>query len=349
MVKKNEPEEETLELEGFVENPSQEEQGLVIQLAVETKGIINDNLEIAEVEIIKKVRDAIEQAKSGDLVKAKKVVSFANNQIKDLNQKRISVKNEWMKPLDDIASKIKNIERKVCEELKPLTDEISIQEEKELNEKINLIKKLKDSRIDKESLVISKFIRGCKWFDNPSWTNKGYTEAKITKEIDAKVLEIIGNLEALDLIGEGNKNSSAISLKYQEEGNISKAINYRKQLEEADRQEEERKAKQKEEDDERIAKEKQEKEERDERLGIQEESGILPEEKTTEPENEEPPMQYGSQTVPKFMQEKPVEPETTQDQITHDYTLTIRCQTEFLKYLGEFMRNNGCKYKLEEK
>ncbi|MFA5453499.1 MAG: DUF1351 domain-containing protein [Candidatus Methanomethylophilaceae archaeon] len=333
MAKNNEPEEEALELEGFVENPSQEEQGLVIQLAVETRGTINDNLEKAEVEIIKKVRDAIEQAKSGDLVKAKKVVSFANNQIKDLNQKRISVKNEWMKPLDDIASKIKEIERKIGDELKPLTDEISIQEEKELDEKIKLIKKLKDSRIDKESLAISIFIRGCKWFDNPSWTNKGYTEPKITKEIDAKVLEIVGNLEALDLIGEGNRNSSAISLKYQESGNLSQAIAYRKQLEEADRQEEERKAKKKEEEQDRIAKEQQEKEARDERLGIQEESASGDE--NTKDGNE--------------MQGKTMASGTSPEPVTHDYTLTIRCQPEFLRSLGEFMRNNGCKYKLEGK
>jgi ribosomal protein S20 len=344
--------EDVVEMEGEVENAT-EEQGLAIQLSVGVMLTINENLDESEVTILKKVNNAVEDAKSGDIAKAKKVVSYANSQIKDLNQKRIAVKNEVMRPLDLIATRIKGIEKKVNDALVPLTTEITAQELKEQTAKLELVKTLKNERLDKESSVISAFIRGCKWFDESSWTNKTTSKAKIVKEMDDKVNAIIGGLQALDLIGEGNKNSSAVSFKFQETGNLSNAIAYRKQLEEADRQEEERKAQVAKENAERLARQQQEEEERQERLAIQAEEREA-EARMAKAQADEPlEIHIGTTEVPKFMQEKPIEEEATVEAPVApevcEYTLSIRCQKEFLPDLAEFMRNNGCRFRLEKK
>jgi hypothetical protein len=344
------------ELEEVLDYPPQMEQGFAIQLSIGVLGTIKENLGRTEVVILDEVNNAMAKAKGGDTAQAKKVVSYANNQIKDLNQKRIAVKKEWMKPIDAIAERIKEIEKKVNAAVDPLSKEIEIQEKKELDAKVLLVKQLKDERIDKEIPAISKFINKCEWFDSSTWLNKSTSKVKITREIDAKVTEIVGNLKALDLIGDGNRNSAAVSLKYQENGNLSEAITYRNQLEEADKQEEERKAKAEAEKQERLAREEEEKAAREERIAIQKEAEAerIRDEIDQEAMGIKIPLNKVHSAPIKGKIENNDFPNysdktTTQSENVHDYTLTIRCRKMLLPILGNFLREKDCKFKLEAK
>ncbi len=298
------PDEELIkEIEGEVELDFIEETEEV-QLLVVSAGVISENLDAREAYILKEVKSAIENVKGKEISDSKKVVTYVNNTIKDLKNKRISVKNEYMRPVDALYKRIDEIIAKATDAIKPLELAISAEEERRLKVKRDTIHDIKAERFAKENNLVEAFIRQCTWFDNPKWIQASYTSTKITKEVDEKVVQIVQDLNALDVLNDGNIHAAAIAMNYQENGKLSLAITLRKQLEEAEVQRLERVAKAEEERKARLEREAEEKrkaeEERQARLAQKAAQTVV----------------VGNVPQPTFMREivRPQEPQTPVDE-----------------------------------
>lgn len=314
MSEKNQ--DDVLELDGFVEVDGNQEMSVVLAVSSPTK--IDENLELIKTDIVSKVMDAIATLEGDDTTKAKKVRAYARSLVSDLNKKRISVQKEVLKPVDAINAKIKEIEAVVNEAIKPLDEAIAKKEADQLAQRIKEIEAVKAERFAKESTEARAFLTSIAWFDDKTWLNSSTSLAKIRREADAKTDDVLASLSALDIIGKDDPTSAAVTLKYQETGNLAQCLAYRRQLEEAQRMQKER-----------MEAEEAEREAREERTAIQEVEA-------------EADIKLGNVPPPKFMREEVAE----EDEL---FTLTIKCKKSFLPTLGDFMRTNGCLFRLEQK
>jgi hypothetical protein len=234
-MKQDDEIENIVEVEGTLDDGSSGKDELAVEIRVISMADIYENLEQLSDFLVEQVQFAISDLNLENIAQAKRVVSSAKGIITALDSRRIALKKEILKPYDQIEQKIKVIKERINVTIVPLEKAISKAEETRVQERDELIRVLKHERFAQENDALEAFLRKCEWLNNSSWYNKGYTNKKISEEIDKRCCDVISDLAALDILNDGNPHAAALALNYQQQGNLGKAIALRKQLEEAER------------------------------------------------------------------------------------------------------------------
>lgn len=209
-----------------VEEVKKVEQVDKFELSVETLPVLVSNKEAffkyldTELEKYKGITLTEDSVKDG-----KATVAKLNNAKKAIDSKRISVKNEILKPYEEIE--------KVCREVKDRIDNVATPIKEQLDkfeadriaqkrEQIDTFTKEQLAGIDKPSVV--NFIMNCEWVANTSWLNATYSMSKIKKEIQDAIAKILNDIEVLSkTLVDDNLKVIALGV-YKETGDVSKTI-----------------------------------------------------------------------------------------------------------------------------
>ena len=209
-----------------VEEAKEVKQTDKFELSVETLPVLVSNKEAffkfldTELEKYKGITLTEDSVKDG-----KATVAKLNNAKKSIDAKRISVKNEILKPYEEIE--------KVCREVKDRIDNVATPIKEQLDkfeadriaqkrEQIDTFTKEQLAGIDKPSVV--NFIMNCEWVANTSWLNATYSMSKIKKEIQDAIAKILNDIDVLSkTLVDDNIKAIALGV-YKETGDVSKTI-----------------------------------------------------------------------------------------------------------------------------
>lgn len=111
---------------------------------------------------------------------SKKLLAKLNHSIDTLNRRRIDIKNEILKPYEEFAAKVKEIETTVKEADKIVRDQVREMEEAEREEKQEELKAIWDARI--EMYEFAKVMEFADWLE-PRHLNKTQTIKKSETEM----------------------------------------------------------------------------------------------------------------------------------------------------------------------
>lgn len=196
------------------------------ELSVESLPVLVNNKE----EFFKYLDSELEKYKditlTEDSVKdGKATVAYLNNAKKAIDSKRISVKNEILKPYEEIESLCKDVKGRIDGVINPIKTQLDKFEADRIAEKqrqIDTFTKEQLAGIDKPSVV--NFIMNCEWVANTSWLNATYSMSKIKKEIQDAIAKILNDIEVLSkTLVDDNIKAIALGV-YKETGDVSKTI-----------------------------------------------------------------------------------------------------------------------------
>lgn len=126
------------------------------------------------------------------ITEAKTDRATLNKLAKAINDEKIRVKKEVLKPFEDFESKCKELQGIIVDASNSIDTQVKAFEEKEQNEKKEKIKEIFDSYVGIYKNVIN--------FDmifNPKWLNKSYTMKKITEDINHIMVKASEDMDVL--------------------------------------------------------------------------------------------------------------------------------------------------------
>ena len=337
----------TAEMAGQVEasQSSPQSKELAVDIHVKENGLIFDNLREIKRQVLEQVNDEIAKVNPDNVDEAKKLITKVNKIIDDIETKRKAVGKEYNKPYETLCDYIKTIKAEVATLIVPLRESVDKAEEERL--------KIRRAKIDQaiidrlnadDAKACSDIILSCTWFKDKRWENSSVTVKKVVSEIDTKITQVVGEIEQLDLMGDGSITIAVVD-KYKQSGSLVESLRYRHDLEDAERSRQERLKKAEEErlaeqqrkeqaEAERLDALNQQNEEEGERKAIQEESGAFA-------QDQEETVTIGTDNVPKFMAPNPVEQKVEE---LVDTAFRIRATMAKIDSLKQFMKDNGILY-----
>lgn len=198
-----------------------------LQLVVSTKtlGSLTTNAE--------KIRDmvktalpqySIENYSSSDVAKAKEDKTKLNKAAKALNDERIKIEKEWMKPFGDFKDVVTETVGLIKNCVASIDTIIKEDDERTKNAKREQVKRLAETcGLEVVGIKLEKI-----W--NEKWLNKTTSLKSIEKEITEKVASIKNDLETLKTFSE---DYDALVTYYKENLNLSETVSYANRLIEA--------------------------------------------------------------------------------------------------------------------
>lgn len=126
------------------------------------------------------------------ITEAKTDRATLNKLAKAINDEKIRVKKEVLKPFEDFESKCKELQGIIVDASNSIDTQVKAFEEKEQNEKKEKIKEIFDSYVGIYKNVIN--------FDmifNSKWLNKSYTMKKITEDINHIMVKASEDMDVL--------------------------------------------------------------------------------------------------------------------------------------------------------
>lgn len=198
-----------------------------LQLVVSTKtlGSLTTNAE--------KIRDmvkaalpqySIENYSSSDVAKAKEDKSKLNKAAKALNDERIKIEKEWMKPFGDFKEVVTETVSLIKNCVASIDTIIKEDDERTKNAKREQVERLAETcGLEVVGIKLEKI-----W--NEKWLNKTTSLKSIEKEITEKVASIKNDLETLKTFAE---DYDALVTYYKENLNLSETVAYANRLIEA--------------------------------------------------------------------------------------------------------------------
>lgn len=124
---------------------------------------------------------------------AKSDRAMLNKVAKAINDEKIRVKKEFLKPFEDFEKKCKELQSIITDASNSIDVQVKAFEEKEQNEKKEQIKAVFDAYIgDFKELILFDIIF------NPKWLNKTYTMKKIEEEINHLIVKAHDDMGVLD-------------------------------------------------------------------------------------------------------------------------------------------------------
>lgn len=198
-----------------------------LQLVVSTKtlGSLTTNAE--------KIRDmvkaalpqySIENYSSSDVAKAKEDKTKLNKAAKALNDERIKIEKEWMKPFGDFKDVVTETVVLIKNCVASIDTIIKEDDERTKSSKREQVEKLSETcGLDTVGIKLEKI-----W--NEKWLNKTTSLKSIEKEITDKVASIKKDLETLKTFSE---DYDALETYYKENINLSETVAYANRLIEA--------------------------------------------------------------------------------------------------------------------
>jgi hypothetical protein len=123
---------------------------------------------------------------------AKKERASLNTLKKDLSDRRIAVKKEFMKPIDDFESNVKKLSIMIDEPINQIDKQLDIFEQKRVTLKKNEIQSTYNFIIGEMSdfLPLEKIY-------NPKWENSTYKLKKIEEEVKSVVVSTVSAIETI--------------------------------------------------------------------------------------------------------------------------------------------------------
>jgi hypothetical protein len=204
------------------------------------KAIVLGNGRININELTAYVENKVASVMSMDVATAdeqdiKKAQATLNKTAKELSDVRIAMQKVWSQPFEqNIAGPIKKLVAYIDEQKKPVADKLDeIQRAFETARKAE-IAEIKAERLAKESEAVDKYIRSLPWFDDDKWLNKGATNKKIASEVDAKVVQVVADINAIGMLSEDDPFGPQLMDAYRNNGgNLANTLLERKKLEQA--------------------------------------------------------------------------------------------------------------------
>ena len=231
-------------------------------------GTIETNFEDVKADLAEQMK-IYEELKVTESNKAerRKDVATLRKMSKAVSDKRIEVKNEYMKPYEAFAEKAAELVEIINKPIGTLNGQV-----KEFEEKQRLEKKAEIKRIYEESIgELVDFVSLEKIYDN-KWENVATSLKSVKKDIEDKINEINCNVNTIQGMG-SEKENEALDM-YYETLDISKAINFISRYEQQKREIEQRMAEQQKIDREREIERERERVREEERARIREEERI---------------------------------------------------------------------------
>lgn len=351
---------EQIEMEGTVQTADevkQEEENsrqtepreLSVDIHVKENGLIFDNLQEIKRQIIEEINSEMGKINPDSIDEAKKLITKTNKIIDDIETKRKAVGKEYTKPYDTLCDFVKTIKVDIAKLIVPLRESVEKAEEERLVKRRAVIDQAILDRLKADDAkACSSIILGCSWFKDKKWENSTMTVKKLTSEIDAQVAKVVAEIEQLDLMGDGPITIAVVD-KYKQSGSLVDSLKYRHNLEDAQREQQERikaanearlanEARVALAEADRIAALERDKEDKLEREAIKEESGCLVESEPVE----EKPVSYGSTEPPKFIREQDTSPVVEDKEV--DTAFRVRAKMSKIVTLKQFMKDNGILY-----
>lgn len=127
------------------------------------------------------------------LTAAKTDRATLNKVAKAINDEKIRIKKEVLKPFEDFENKCKELQGIITDVSNSIDVQVKAFEEKEQNEKKEQIKSVFDAYIgDYKDLILFDLIF------NPRWLNKTYTMKKIEEEINHLIVKTSDDMKVLE-------------------------------------------------------------------------------------------------------------------------------------------------------
>ena len=166
-----------------------------LELVVTSKsvGSLETNIRALELFVDKKLEDYKPENYLGDADLAKKDRAELNNAKKTLQQSRIALINELMKPYVDFEDRCKALEKKVDMASKALDEIVKAKESEEKERKKALIEQFWTAK-KFDLFPLEKVF-------NPKWLNKTFKESDIIAEMDARIDKTYKDLKSLERYG----------------------------------------------------------------------------------------------------------------------------------------------------
>ena len=172
-----------------------------------------------------------------EIKQAKADKANLNKLKKSLNDERIRLEKEWMKPFDEFKTQVRDLIATIDEPVEAIDTQVKAYEEKQKQDKADAISQYWDS------------IEVPDWLDlntiyDDKWLNASVTMKKVKEAIDAKIAEFNSNMEMLSKLPEFGFEAAEV---YKSTLDVNKAIT------EAQRMSEMAKKKAEQEETERLA------------------------------------------------------------------------------------------------
>lgn len=148
---------------------------------------------------------------------AKKLLATLNKNVERLNRRRIDIKNEILKPYEDFANQVKDIETTVKNADKIVRDQVKEMEERERNEKRAELEQIWADRI--ELYDFAKVMSFDDWL-KPQHLNKTQTIKKSEVDMTEYLERIEREIETLS----GMDDADELIMEYKQSQDMSKAI-----------------------------------------------------------------------------------------------------------------------------
>jgi uncharacterized phage infection (PIP) family protein YhgE len=163
---------------------------------------------------------------------AKKTLANIRKYRTDIEDRRKRVKKEWLVPYQEFESKVKEAVSFIDDVIGPINEQISEAEERRKQDKRQALDEMIAEVISKQDERTADILDRCKWIYNEKWENASVSISQASKQLS----DVIENTKsALSIIDDGSKYAGQAIGKFEETGNITEVIKYKKDLEERDK------------------------------------------------------------------------------------------------------------------
>jgi uncharacterized phage infection (PIP) family protein YhgE len=163
---------------------------------------------------------------------AKKTLANIRKYRTDIEDRRKRVKKEWLVPYQEFESKVKEAVSFIDDVIGPINEQISEAEERRKQDKRQALDEMIAEVISKQDERTADILDRCKWIYNEKWENASVSISQASKQLS----DVIENTKsALSIIDDGSKYAAQAIGKFEETGNITEVIKYKKDLEERDK------------------------------------------------------------------------------------------------------------------
>lgn len=169
------------------ETPSETLDLVVVEKSV---GYLQTNIRGLELYVENKLKEYTPEKFKGDADLAKKKRTELNNAKKVLQQKRIEIINECMKPYADFEDRCKALEKSIDSASGGLDEIVKLKEQEEKDKKRKQIELFWLTK-DFDLFPLEKIF-------NPKWLNKTYKESDILDEMDKRIAKTYKDLKTLE-------------------------------------------------------------------------------------------------------------------------------------------------------
>lgn len=168
-----------------------------------------------------------------DIKSAKNTRAMLNKLRTQIEDRRKAIKRQWNEPYTLFESKVKDVLAIIEGPIEEIDGQVKDFEERQRQEKKLSINETLDELLSKQDEYIEGMVRRCNpWFYDQKWENASVSISTVSRQMSDKIEYI---LQAYDALKDDPKYAGQLIGMFEETGDLTKVINYGKQLAERDR------------------------------------------------------------------------------------------------------------------